>query len=115
MQLPRSAVLGGVDGVITSFAVVAASSVADDSSARVALIVGTSSILADGVSMGISEFLSFDHTLQNAETVQANQLRAYLSGAACFTSFVLCGAVPLITFVASQQNLIVTVLSASLA
>lgn len=111
MQLPRSAVLGGVDGVITSFAVVAACSVADDSSARVALIVGTSSILADGVSMGVSEFLSFD---DGQNDTQRRHVAAYLSGIACFTAFVIGGGIPLLTYVVTQQNLLTSVLAAFL-
>lgn len=109
MQLPRSAVLGGVDGVITSFAVVAACSVADDSSARVALIVGTSSILADGVSMGIAEFLSFDED-QN----DTRHFAAYLSAIACFTAFVIGGSIPLLTYATTRQNLMTSVLAALL-
>lgn len=53
----RPALLGAVDGIITSFAIVISSYVGDFSTAAV-MIAGFSSLLADGLSMGVSEYLS---------------------------------------------------------
>ena len=91
----RASLLGGVDGVVTSFAV-AAGSEAGELGTRVAVIIGTSSVLADGVSMGISEFLS-----SSGERAYAGKGESpALLGAACFLSFLVCGIVPLGTYVA---------------
>ena len=50
-------VYGGIDGAITTFAVVAGVSGASLSSA-VVLILGFANLLADGFSMAVSEYLS---------------------------------------------------------
>ena len=57
MTLLRASLLGGVDGVITSFAIVAGADAGELGLAAV-LVVGSSSLLADGLSMGVSEYLS---------------------------------------------------------
>ena len=91
----RSIILGGIDGVITSFAVVAGASVTQRASNTV-LIVGSSSILADGVSMGVSEFLSTTsaQNVDNGKTeLEQKKVRPWIMGVVCFCSFVLCGAV----------------------
>jgi len=57
MSWTRPAILGGVDGVITSFAVIASCHAAEFDT-YTAFVIGLSSLLADGTSMGISEYLS---------------------------------------------------------
>lgn len=52
----RSAVLGATDGIITTFAVVAGVAGAQ-LSASVVLILGFANLVADGLSMGISDYL----------------------------------------------------------
>lgn len=88
----RAAVLGGVDGIITSFAIVAATR-AGTLGDRTVSVVGFASLLADGTSMGVSTYLaeSAERALQDGR-----QLQAALSGAVCFGAFVTCGAVPLV-------------------
>ena len=100
----RPSVLGGVDGVVTSFAIVAGAS-AGALSSRTVVIVGTSSLLADGVSMGVSEYLS-----SSAHTPDAPS-PVYL-GVVCFLSFVLCGAVPITAYLAAQNSLVASAASA---
>lgn len=92
----RAAMLGAVDGVITSFAVVASASVLEDAR-RAALAVGAASVVADGLSMGVSEFLS--STSERAGG--AAGASPALLGVVCFGSFVVAGAVPLVVFLAS--------------
>lgn len=53
----KSAVYGGLDGIITTFAVVAGVAGAE-LSAGIALILGFANLLADGLSMAIGDFLS---------------------------------------------------------
>ncbi|CAM9332857.1 unnamed protein product [Scytosiphon promiscuus] len=54
----KAAVFGALDGVLTSFAVVAGASGACCLLTLAVLIVGVSSIVADGLSMGLGEYLS---------------------------------------------------------
>ena len=53
----RSLVLGGLDGVVTTFAVVAAAA-GGNLSNRVLLLMGFANLVADGMSMGLGDFLS---------------------------------------------------------
>lgn len=89
----RPALLGAIDGLITSFVIVAAGSAAGSSTSTIALL-GFASLVADGLSMGVSESISSraQDELPCAETV--------LRGATCFASFVAVGAAPLVGFVA---------------
>lgn len=63
-------VFGGIDGVVTTFAVVAGIAGAD-LSAGVVLIAGLASLFADGFAMGVGNFLSirasFEHYLRERE------------------------------------------------
>lgn len=66
-QYIKSAVYGGLDGIITTFAVVAG--VAGASlSAGVVLILGFANLIADGISMAIGDFLSTKAEKEYART-----------------------------------------------
>ena len=82
----RPFVLGSVDGLITSFVIVAGGLAADVDKGSVG-ILGVSSLVADGFSMGVSEYLSSRPSTTTA--------RAALMGFVCFASFVAFGALPL--------------------
>lgn len=97
----RSAILGGVDGIVTSFAIVAGASFLSTSTTVVS-VVGTSSLVADGVSMGISEYLSTKGEAQLTQSPKSS-IRA---GLVCCTAFIACGAVPLLTFTAGDGALL---------
>lgn len=92
----RAAVLGALDGTITSFAVVAAAKLTQDV-VRTAIVVGTASVVADGMSMGVSEYAS------SAPTGERHAVR---NGVACFLGFVLAGVVPLAAFVVADGGLV---------
>lgn len=94
----RSGLLGGVDGVVTSLAIVAGASFLSTSTEVVA-VVGTSSLLADGVSMGISEYLS-----TRSEGRQASA--SLRMGLTCLAAFVVFGSTPLVTYVAGDSSLV---------
>lgn len=98
MSLLKAIVMGGVDGVITSFAVAAGASFTD-TPRRSAAIVGFSSLVADGFSMGVSEFLS--STSEHSVTQRRGAPAAL--GAACFVAFVAMGAVPISVFVGTTS------------
>ena len=53
----RSLVLGGLDGIVTTFAVVSAAT-GGNLSDRVLLLMGFANLVADGMSMGLGDFLS---------------------------------------------------------
>ena len=85
----RPTVLGAIDGLITSFVVVI-SAIAGGVNVSGALTIGFASLVADGFSMGASEFLSNRQETNNRWT----SLRY---GIACFLAFIVCGSVPLVT------------------
>ena len=90
MSVLRPSILGGVDGVITSFAIVAGSH-SGGFGTNVVFLLGVSSVAADGLSMGVSEYLS---------TVSTDgQRRAIAQGVSCFLSFVCNGIVPIVLYI----------------
>ena len=108
MSALRASILGGVDGVITSFAIVAGSHAGNLSGSAV-IIVGASSIIADGFSMGISEYLSSvsakAEKIKNKEIISSRSITPSCLGVVCFISFVLCGTVPVLSYMLASQNL----------
>jgi VIT1/CCC1 family predicted Fe2+/Mn2+ transporter len=84
-------VYGGVDGLITTFAIIAGSSGAHFNK-KVTIVLGISSILADGFSMGISSYL--------AEKIRTVGGKSPISvGITTFLSFIFIGMLPLIPFI----------------
>lgn len=101
MSYLKASVMGGVDGVITSFAVLAGASLMDDAMSTAA-VVGFSSVIADGLSMGISEYLS-----SSSEAVLTNRVgRPVALGTVCFASFVVCGSFPVLMFLVARRRLL---------
>lgn len=95
----RPALLGAVDGLITSFVIVAGG-LASNTDKRRILLIGFSSLIADGLSMGVSESIS-----SRAQDGLAFR-RAALLGFVCFASFIVIGCVPLVGFaIASSVTL----------
>jgi VIT1/CCC1 family predicted Fe2+/Mn2+ transporter len=89
-------VYGANDGIITTFAVVAAAAGAGVS-ATVILILGIANLVADGFSMGASKYLSLKSE-QSVEKSGSSSRCPVADGAATFASFVIVGALPLIPF-----------------
>ena len=98
-------VYGGIDGIITTFAVVAGSVGASLSSAIV-LILGFANLFADGFSMAVSSYLSSKSEIELHRKHPDVKLYEKLGGEPkkvaimTFLSFLIIGFVPLITFVA---------------
>lgn len=107
MSLLRAALLGGVDGTISSFAVVAGVD-AGGWAVRGVLVVGVATTLADALSMGVSEYLSSEAARDDAALAAPAQRRATPLGlgAACFAAFALSGAVPIVAYVASRGSVL---------
>ena len=94
----RPSILGSVDGLITSFVIVAGG-FASDASKDVIVLIGFSSLIADGISMGVSEALS-----SRAQDDELSYKNSFLLGLACFLGFVSFGAAPLIGFAIGESE-----------
>ena len=88
-------VYGANDGIITTFAVVCGV-VGADLSVEVILILGFANLVADGFSMGASNFLSRRSYADAAE--RADGREAVRHGSATFVGFLAAGLVPLIAY-----------------
>jgi VIT1/CCC1 family predicted Fe2+/Mn2+ transporter len=89
-------VYGANDGIITTFAVVSGV-VGASLSERVILILGFANLLADGFSMGASNFLA-RRSYADAEE-RADRTEAARHGTATLLGFVTAGVVPLVAYV----------------
>lgn len=101
----RDLVYGANDGIITTFAVVAG--VAGGSlSTRAVLIVGTANLLADGLSMGVGNYLGIraeegSRALQGLPEAEASPAR---HGLATFLAFVAAGVLPLAPYLSGGTS-----------
>lgn len=96
-------VYGGIDGTITTFAIVSGAMGAGLSPA-VVLILGFANLFADGFSMAVSNYLSVksQNQLYAADGHATHHTKAPIKTAlATFISFVAIGFVPLVSFVAA--------------
>ena len=87
-------VYGAFDGVVTTFAVVAAASGAGLSS-NVVVILGLANLIADGFSMGASAYLS--HTSER-HSLRGKVKSPYRVGLATFSAFVVIGLMPVLPY-----------------
>ncbi|MDQ3008792.1 MAG: VIT1/CCC1 transporter family protein [bacterium] len=101
--LLKAAVYGANDGIVTTFAVVAGVTGAG-LDARIVLILGLANLIADGLSMGIGDYLgevSEAKMDENRNTgVAARQL--WLTGVITFASFIVAGALPLLPYIVEE-------------
>jgi vacuolar iron transporter family protein len=88
-------VYGANDGIITTFAVVSGV-VGANLSERIILILGFANLLADGISMGASNFLSRRSYPEAAD--RADRPEAARHGAATVAGFVTAGTIPLVAY-----------------
>lgn len=90
-------VYGGIDGAITTFAVVSGVLGASLSSAIV-LILGFANLFADGFSMAVSNYLSTKsrNEISTNKKRNANELKTAF---ATFVAFIIIGFIPLLSFV----------------
>ncbi len=87
------AVFGAIDGIVTTFAIIAGVYGAS-LSASLILILGFANLFADGFSMGVSNYVASD-----SQTVDVQiSKKPVISGLVTFTSFILIGIIPLIPF-----------------
>ena len=96
----RDLVYGANDGIITTFAVVAG--VAGGALSHTAiLVVGVANLAADGLSMGVGNYLSIraHESARRAERLPVEETKAWRHGLATLIAFVFAGALPLAPFV----------------
>ena len=87
-------VYGGIDGVVTTFAIIAGA-IGASLSPSVILILGFANLFADGFSMASSNYLS-----RKSETEEIQKQKSPIQTAfVTFVSFIVIGFVPLASFV----------------
>jgi VIT1/CCC1 family predicted Fe2+/Mn2+ transporter len=96
----RDLVYGANDGIITTFAVVAGVAGAA-LSVRTVLILGVANLLADGFSMGASNFLSIrsEEAVRHSRGDPIDEPFPFRHGMATMVAFIIAGAVPLLPYV----------------
>ena len=72
----KNIIFGGIDGVITTFAIITASYAAD-LNIKTVLILGLSNVLADGFSMGFGEYASSCSEMKHFRSEQKKELKEY--------------------------------------
>lgn len=95
----RDLVYGANDGVVTTFAVVAGVAGAG-LSLRVVLILGFANLVADGFSMGASNFLAIrsHEDVREATGLHMEEPFALRHGLVTFCAFATAGAIPLVAY-----------------
>ena len=99
----RDMVYGALDGIVTTFAVVAGVT-GGALSLKAVVVVGAANLLADGLSMGVGNYLSIKShesalVAQNRAEEEAHPIR---HGLATFGAFVIALAVPLLPFLTPE-------------
>jgi vacuolar iron transporter family protein len=98
-SLVKASVYGANDGIITTFAVVSGVTGAS-LDLKVIVILGIANLIADGISMGVSDYLGeraeSDYRKHQGEKRRENPV--WHTGVLTFTSFVIAGTVPLLPY-----------------
>jgi vacuolar iron transporter family protein len=95
----RDIVYGANDGIITTFAVVAGVT-GGALSTKAVLIVGTANLLADGLSMGVGNYLSIrsHESARAAQNLPEEEAAPLRHGIATFIAFAIAGGLPLLPY-----------------
>jgi len=82
-ELIKSVVLGGLDGIITTFAIVCAVMGSNELGSKVVILMGISNLIADAISMGLGDYLSekaeMDYVAKEQKR-EAWEMKNYLQG-----------------------------------
>lgn len=94
-------VYGGIDGAVTTFAVVAGATGARFDT-KILLVLGFANLIADGFSMGVGSYLSTKSEQQLLEKHGKSTARSpssVMNGLMTYAAFILIGLVPLLAYV----------------
>lgn len=97
----REFVYGGIDGAVTTFAVVAGATGARFDT-KVILVLGLANLIADGFSMSVGSYLSTksEHEiLHKRGHTDHDEPSPVINGFATFTAFILVGLIPLLVYI----------------
>ena len=96
----RELVYGSIDGIITTFAVVAGVT-GGSLAATVVLVCGIANLVADGLSMAVGNYLSIraHESVLEAQNLPEEEAYPARHGIATFAAFVVAGALPLLPYV----------------
>jgi len=96
----RDLIYGANDGLITTFAVVAGVS-GGALSSRAVIIIGVANLAADGLSMGVGNYLSIrsHESARAAQGLVEEEARPARHGIATLLAFVVAGSLPLVPYV----------------
>jgi VIT1/CCC1 family predicted Fe2+/Mn2+ transporter len=89
-------IFGGIDGLVTTFAVVSGV-IGASLSSSVILILGFANLFADGFSMAASNYLS-SRSEEDLEQNHSNK-NAFVAALVTFLAFIIVGFIPLFSFV----------------
>ncbi len=95
-------VYGGMDGAVTTFAVVAGATGARFD-VKVLLVLGFANLIADGFSMGVGSYLSTkseDELKHRRGAADHDEPSPLINGLTTYASFIVVGLVPLLIYVA---------------
>lgn len=100
----REFVYGGMDGAVTTFAIVTGAAGANFGS-KVILILGLANVFADGFSMAVGAYLSekADQQLESSKLQDGENIdheSPLAASVATFISFIIIGLVPLLIYIA---------------
>jgi VIT1/CCC1 family predicted Fe2+/Mn2+ transporter len=101
----RDLIYGANDGIITTFAVVAGVT-GGALSSRAVLVVGLANLFADGLSMGVGNYLSIrsDEGARAAQDLPEQEASPVRHGLATMAAFAVAGAVPLLPYFWGQSD-----------
>jgi len=97
----RGIVFGGMDGILTTFALLAAAAGSKHTSSSLTLVIGVSTVLADALSMAAGEYLSAKAEKELGASDDPDEPGPLSKGAAMFIAFTLFGSMPLMAYIGS--------------
>lgn len=94
-------VYGGIDGAVTTFAVVAGATGARFD-VKIILVLGVANLVADGFSMGVGSYLSTkseqELMVKRKQSIK-DEPSPIINGATTYVAFILMGLVPLLAYI----------------
>src|SRR5687768_13210119 len=98
-------VYGGIDGSVTTFAVVAGGTGAG-LNPGIIIVLGFANLIADGFSMSVGNYLSVKSESKSLTPVNTPELSPVQTAGATFASFIIMGFIPLLAYVLGYFDII---------